>query len=119
MEKVREASASQPRLRVSEKVKTFVLDTNVLLHDPQSIFNADGAFGSKTNRNSIWNAKGPYGDRASAFSPWNRHGASPPLLKDEYDHAHGYFSANAAIAGRTTDPAMVRFLKIWSERLAE
>ena len=38
MEKVREASASQPRLRVSEKVKTFVLDTNVLLHDPQSIF---------------------------------------------------------------------------------
>ncbi len=38
MENVREATASHPRLRVSEKVKTFVLDTNVLLHDPQSIF---------------------------------------------------------------------------------
>src|SRR5476651_1422115 len=38
MENVREASASNPRLRVSAKVKTFVLDTNVLLHDPQSIF---------------------------------------------------------------------------------
>jgi len=28
----------QPRLKVTGKVKTFVLDTNVLLHDPQSIF---------------------------------------------------------------------------------
>ncbi len=29
------------RLRVSTKAKTFVLDTNVLLHDPQSIFKFD------------------------------------------------------------------------------
>jgi PhoH-like ATPase len=28
----------QPQLKVSAKVKTFVLDTNVLLHDPQSLF---------------------------------------------------------------------------------
>lgn len=28
----------KPRLKVSLKAKTFVLDTNVLLHDPQSIF---------------------------------------------------------------------------------
>ena len=28
----------KPRLRVSTKAKTFVLDTNVLLHDPQAIF---------------------------------------------------------------------------------
>ena len=28
----------QPRLRITGKVKTFVLDTNVLLHDPQSVF---------------------------------------------------------------------------------
>src|ERR1700710_278377 len=27
-----------PKLKVVTKVKTFVLDTNVLLHDPQSIF---------------------------------------------------------------------------------
>ena len=27
-----------PQLKVTGKVKTFVLDTNVLLHDPQSIF---------------------------------------------------------------------------------
>ena len=39
MENVRGAIAPNPRLRVSGKVKTFVLDTNVLLHDPQSIFN--------------------------------------------------------------------------------
>jgi PhoH-like ATPase len=38
MEHLRGALASNPRLRVSAKVKTFVLDTNVLLHDPQSIF---------------------------------------------------------------------------------
>ena len=31
----------KPRLRVSTKAKTFVLDTNVLLHDPQSIFKFD------------------------------------------------------------------------------
>lgn len=39
MENLREATASNPRLKVgARKVKTFVLDTNVLLHDPQSIY---------------------------------------------------------------------------------
>ena len=39
MENLREATASNSRLRVTaKKVKTFVLDTNVLLHDPQSIY---------------------------------------------------------------------------------
>ena len=39
METLREATASNSRLKVSaKKVKTFVLDTNVLLHDPQSIY---------------------------------------------------------------------------------
>jgi PhoH-like ATPase len=38
MEHLSEAIASNPQLKVSAKAKTFVLDTNVLLHDPQSIF---------------------------------------------------------------------------------
>ncbi|MBL9200646.1 MAG: PhoH family protein [Opitutaceae bacterium] len=38
MEKLRGATASNSRVRVSAKTKTFVLDTNVLLHDPQSIY---------------------------------------------------------------------------------
>ncbi|HEX2855826.1 MAG TPA: PhoH family protein [Opitutaceae bacterium] len=38
MEKLRGAVAPNSRIRVEAKVKTFVLDTNVLLHDPQSIF---------------------------------------------------------------------------------
>ena len=38
MESPRGATAPNPRIKVSKKVKTFVLDTNVLLHDPQSIF---------------------------------------------------------------------------------
>ncbi len=38
MENLRGATAPKSRLRVTAKVKTFVLDTNVLLHDPQSIF---------------------------------------------------------------------------------
>jgi PhoH-like ATPase len=39
MEKLREATASNSRLKnLAKKVKTFVLDTNVLLHDPQSIY---------------------------------------------------------------------------------
>src|SRR3954468_7346061 len=38
MEKLRGATAPKSRIRVEAKVKTFVLDTNVLLHDPQSIF---------------------------------------------------------------------------------
>lgn len=38
MESLSGALASQTQLKVSGKVKTFVLDTNVLLHDPQSIF---------------------------------------------------------------------------------
>ena len=38
MENLRGAIASSSRIKVTAKVKTFVLDTNVLLHDPQSIF---------------------------------------------------------------------------------
>jgi PhoH-like ATPase len=38
MENSRGAHAPNSRIKVSAKVKTFVLDTNVLLHDPQSIF---------------------------------------------------------------------------------
>ncbi len=38
MEHLSGARAPQPQLKVTGKVKTFVLDTNVLLHDPQSIF---------------------------------------------------------------------------------
>src|SRR5580693_4599458 len=39
MESMRGAPAPKPRIRVAAKIKTFVLDTNVLLHDPQSIYN--------------------------------------------------------------------------------
>jgi PhoH-like ATPase len=38
MENLRGATALNSRIKVSGKAKTFVLDTNVLLHDPQSIF---------------------------------------------------------------------------------
>ena len=38
MEHLSRVSESQPQLKASAKVKTFVLDTNVLLHDPQSIY---------------------------------------------------------------------------------
>jgi PhoH-like ATPase len=38
MENLRGATAPNSRIRVTAKVKTFVLDTNVLIHDPQSIF---------------------------------------------------------------------------------
>ena len=38
MEHLSRVSESKPQLKVSAKVKTFVLDTNVLLHDPQSIY---------------------------------------------------------------------------------
>ncbi|RRJ96008.1 PhoH family protein [Opitutaceae bacterium TAV4] len=38
MEHLSGTSVHKPRLKFSAKVKTFVLDTNVLLHDPQSIF---------------------------------------------------------------------------------
>src|SRR5580658_6329247 len=38
MENLRGASAPISRIRVTAKAKTFVLDTNVLIHDPQSIY---------------------------------------------------------------------------------
>lgn len=38
METTRGALAPNSRIKISARVKTFVLDTNVLLHDPQSIF---------------------------------------------------------------------------------
>ena len=39
MDNTRGVTAPNSRIRVTAKVKTFVLDTNVLLHDPQSIYN--------------------------------------------------------------------------------
>src|SRR5271154_2801464 len=38
MENLRGATAPNSRIKGSAKIKTFVLDTNVLLHDPQSIY---------------------------------------------------------------------------------
>ncbi len=38
MESTSGSVASKPKAKVSARAKTFVLDTNVLLHDPQSIF---------------------------------------------------------------------------------
>jgi PhoH-like ATPase len=38
MENLRGATAPNSRIRTGLKIKTFVLDTNVLLHDPQSIY---------------------------------------------------------------------------------
>jgi PhoH-like ATPase len=38
MESLRGANAPKTRIKVTAKIKTFVLDTNVLLHDPQSIY---------------------------------------------------------------------------------
>jgi PhoH-like ATPase len=38
MDNTRGVTAPNSRIRVTAKVKTFVLDTNVLLHDPQSIY---------------------------------------------------------------------------------
>src|ERR1700678_1078360 len=38
MENLRGATAPISRIRVTAKAKTFVLDTNVLIHDPQSIY---------------------------------------------------------------------------------
>jgi len=38
MENLRGATAPFSRIKLAAKVKTFVLDTNVLLHDPQSVF---------------------------------------------------------------------------------
>jgi len=38
MDQLRGATAPNSRIRVAAKIKTFVLDTNVLLHDPQSIY---------------------------------------------------------------------------------
>ncbi|OHE89432.1 MAG: hypothetical protein A3G75_07965 [Verrucomicrobia bacterium RIFCSPLOWO2_12_FULL_64_8] len=38
MENLSGVTALLPQLKVTGKAKTYVIDTNVLLHDPQSIF---------------------------------------------------------------------------------
>jgi hypothetical protein len=84
--------------------------------DHDGIFNAQGPYGSTRNERSIWNPHSPYGDKTSEFCPWNPRGTRPPLLKDEFDRPHGYFTANSSFPNRTGDPATIRFLKIQSER---
>ena len=74
--------------------------------DPDSIFNENGLYGSKTGTNSIWNENGKYGNRFSMYSPFNPVTSTPPkILKDGKEI--GYLSVNENLPG-AVDPKSIK-----------
>lgn len=74
--------------------------------DPDSIFNENGLFGSKTYIYSIWNENGEYGSKFSRYSPFNPNTKTPPkIIKD--DRFMGYLSVNKYLAG-AVDPNSIK-----------
>lgn len=86
-------------------------------NEDNSVFNPQGRFGDLTSRRSIWNRQGPYGDPTSPFSPWNPRAIAPPLLTDEYNRHHGYFTTNLALPERTRLEPVMRLLDTLSVSL--
>lgn len=70
-------------------------------HDPESVCNAYGDYGSLYGRRSIWNKDGAYGSPHSARSPWNRHADQAPVIADKDGGVYGFFTANPRQPFRT------------------
>lgn len=66
--------------------------------DPDSIFNENGIYGSKTSIYSIWNENSEYGNKFSMYSPFNSHTNTPPKIIKEGEFI-GYLSVNKYLTG--------------------
>jgi hypothetical protein len=67
----------------------------------ESIWNAEGIYGTKNNNLSIWSEFSEYGNEFSYLSPWNEYATKPPILVDENGGYYGYFTRNAYFKDRT------------------
>ena len=72
-------------------------------HNPESVSNHHGPFGSQYSAPSIFNPYGNYGSPYSALSPYNHYTNTPPLVYLNGQFA-GYLTKNAYMGTNTIDP---------------
>jgi endonuclease YncB( thermonuclease family) len=76
-------------------------------HDPESIFNKYGLYGSDYGINSIWNTYSIYGSDYSLYSPFNSYSTTPPAIVANGDII-GYLSINSYVQGAVTPQAILK-----------
>jgi hypothetical protein len=95
---------SGARLEAQDDQGTF-LGTITDPSDSDSIYNAQGSYGSADSQWSIWNRYGRFGSEFSAYSPHNPSSTMPPKLV-KAGRVVGYLSVNSAISAIT--PALLQ-----------
>jgi len=63
-------------------------------YNSNSIWNANGTYGSRYNTNSLWNSYGNYGGKYSSYSPFNSYSNTPPIILDKDGNSYGYLTVN-------------------------
>lgn len=78
-------------------------------HD-ESVWNENGAYGTKYNNLSIWSEFSDFGNEFSHLSPWNEFATKPPKLFNDKGVFCGYFTRNIYYKDRTEDEFFVYVL---------
>ncbi|MBE7543376.1 MAG: hypothetical protein M9913_18690 [Bryobacteraceae bacterium] len=86
--------AQSPRLYSSDGKNTFLGNLNANPHDPDSIANPYGRYGSRSSPTSINNPYSPYGSPHSPHSARNRYSSSAPRIVAPSGLYLGRYSAN-------------------------
>lgn len=86
--------AQSPRLYSSDGKNTFLGNLNANPHDPDSVANAYGRYGSRSSPTSINNPYSPYGSPHSPHSARNPYSLSAPRIVAPSGLYLGRYSAN-------------------------
>ena len=62
--------------------------------DPTSVWGTFSDYGSTHKAKSIWNENGAYGSKTSDCSPFNKRAKHPPLILDANGKSYGYLTIN-------------------------
>tara|TARA_B110000467_G_scaffold113895_1_gene104391 strand:- start:83 stop:418 length:336 start_codon:yes stop_codon:yes gene_type:complete len=79
------ANAAPPIL-IDQKTGQYLGNLSTNQHDPDSVSNPHGRYGSKDSEDSINNPNGKYGDPQSNDSPNNPYATNAPIVLDQEDN---------------------------------
>ncbi len=79
-------------------------------HDPESVFNLAGEFGSDVSQNSMRNKFAPYGSNNEDTSACNTAATHPPSLVASDGKSLGLLTLNTALKKRITTPSVADWL---------
>jgi len=76
---------SAPQILVDQKTGKYLGNLSTNQHDPDSVGNPHGRYGSKYSEDSINNTHGKYGSSQSNDSPNNPYATNAPIVLDPDD----------------------------------